>query len=261
MLDPVIHARRRQQLASRVTGPILLMGNGDRARNLPMATLPFRQDSTFLYFTGCAIPGASLLLVDGVSTLYLPVPPDDDALWHGTTQSIEELGASLGFTRVRPQKDLEADASQHNSISTLAVPDLSQNLRAKAIVGDSLTFGKNNGAPRLIDAVIQMRQCLDATEVTAIRAATKVTRAAHLAAMGITRPGVHEVEVAAAFHNVVERAGLQTAYSSSVTVQGEILHNFRYVNTAKTGQLLLLDGGQIKSTMQSQILQSAKFDR
>ena len=97
MLTPEIHAQRRSTLAKAVGAPILLMGNGDRPRNLPMSTVPFRQDSTFLYFTGCTAPGAAVLIEDGVSTLYLPRPADDDALWHGTTHTIEETAAALGF--------------------------------------------------------------------------------------------------------------------------------------------------------------------
>ncbi len=243
MLAPAIHAERRQRLASKVSNPILLMGNGDRARNLPMATVPFRQDSTFLYLTGCTIPGAALLINNGTSTLYLPVPPTDDALWHGTSQTIEEMGAVLGFTKVKPARQLEEDSGRLSNIVTLAVPDLYQTLRAQNIVGQPLEFGKNNGSTELIETIISMRQILDANEIAELRQTIKVTHAAHIAAMGITRPGIHERDVAAAFHHVVERVGLQTAYSSIVTVQGEILHNFRYVNTAQDGQLLLLDGG------------------
>ena len=97
MLSPEIHAERRAQLARTVDGPILLVGNGDRPRNLPMSTVAFRQDSSFLYFTGCTHAGAAVTLIDGRETLYLPVPAEDDALWHGVSHTIEELGAALGF--------------------------------------------------------------------------------------------------------------------------------------------------------------------
>jgi len=76
-----------------------------------------------------------------------------------------------------------------------------------------------------------------------MRTTAAVTDRAHRAAMAATRPGAHERDVAAAFEDVVLRAGLTTAYPSIVTVRGEILHNFHYVNPLEDGQLMLLDGG------------------
>ena len=87
------HRARRAKLQELVQSPILLMGNGVRLRNLPINALPFRQDSTFLYFTGCTRPGAALLLVDGEATLYLPPPAADDALWHGHAERLEDMAA------------------------------------------------------------------------------------------------------------------------------------------------------------------------
>ena len=243
MLDPAVHAERRSRLIEKVNRPILLMGNGERARNLPMATVPFRQDSSFLYFTGCTIPGAALLLENGRETLYLPVPAEDDALWHGAVHSIEEMAEEFGFSCARNVLHLEDDTKKISSIETIAIPDLAQTQRAQRIYGKPLTYGQNNGSGALIDGIIEMRRILDPKEVAEMRRTMVVTEAAHRAAMAITRPGVHEREVAAAFHHVVERAGLNTAYSSIVTVQGEVLHNFRYINVAQRGQLMLLDGG------------------
>ena len=74
-----IHAQRRAALMASIDAPVLLMGNRTRYRNSAY-TLPFRQDSTFLYYTGCAQPGAALLLARGQATLFLTPPADDDAL-------------------------------------------------------------------------------------------------------------------------------------------------------------------------------------
>jgi Xaa-Pro aminopeptidase len=248
MLSPDLHAARRAALSSEVGKPILLMGNSARSRNLPMSPLPFRQDSSFLYFTGCTRPGAALLLVDGEATLYLPKPADDDALWHGYVERLEDMGAQVGISRVRPQDALEADAASLGAIATIAVPDLAQTQRASRIIGDDLVFGSHNGDDGLIEAIIQMRRLLSSEELDEMRATARVTDAAHRAAMAATRPGAHERDVAAAFESVVTRAGLTTAYPSIVTVRGEVLHNFHHVNPLEHGQLLLLDGGAEAAT-------------
>jgi Xaa-Pro aminopeptidase len=243
MIAPEIHAQRRQALAEQVDSPILMMGNGNRPRNLPMSCVPFRQDSSFLYFTGCTHPGAALLIVDGSSVLYLPEPAEDDALWHGSVHTIEELAEELGFTQARPSRCLEEDTEMLQGIATIAIPDLAQNLRASTLTGTALNFGKENGDDGLIDAIIGFRRRLSEQELDEMRATTVVTEAAHRAAMGATHPGVHEQIIAATFQDVVVRNGLSLAYPSIVTVRGEVLHNFNYVNTAQAGQLLLLDGG------------------
>jgi Xaa-Pro aminopeptidase len=248
MLSSDLHAARRAALSSEVGKPILLMGNSARSRNLPMSPLPFRQDSSFLYFTGCTRPGAALLLVDGEATLYLPRPADDDALWHGYVERLEDMGAQVGISRVRPQDALEADAASLGAIATIAVPDLAQTQRASRIIGDDLVFGSRNGDDALIDAIIQMRRLLSSEELDEMRATARVTDAAHRAAMAATKPGAHERDVAAAFESVVARAGLTTAYPSIVTVRGEVLHNFHHVNPLLDGQLLLLDGGAEAAT-------------
>jgi Xaa-Pro aminopeptidase len=243
MLDPIIHARRRTHLSQALDAPILLMGHGHRPRNLPMSPLPFRQDSRFLYFTGCTHPGAALLIVEGQSVLYLPKPSHDDALWHGASHSIQALGTALGFSNVRPSTQLEIDAKALNGLATIAVPDLAQTQKASQLSKSSLEFGSKNGHEGLISAIIAMRRRLDTSEVDEMRSTAKVTRAAHLAAIAATHHGAHEQHIAAAFHDVVMRAGLSLAYPSIVTVRGEVLHNFNYVNTLQDGQLLLLDGG------------------
>jgi Xaa-Pro aminopeptidase len=243
MINTRIHAERRAVLSKTVAAPILLMGNGNRSRNLPMSPLPFRQDSTFLYFTGCTRPGAALLLVDGETTLFLPKPADDDALWHGHAETLSDMAGEVGISRFADIETLDTVAKTMNTLATIAVPDLAQTQRAARLSGGSLTFGEGLGHTGLIDAIIQMRRTLSDEEINEMRVTARVTNKAHRAAMAATRPGAHERDVAAAFENVVARAGLTTAYPSIVTVRGEILHNFHYVNPLREGQLLLLDGG------------------
>jgi hypothetical protein len=87
---------------------VLLVGVGAQPRNIPMNHLPFRQCSHLLYLSGCAEPGAALLLGPDGDTLFLTPPADDDALWHGKVTPIEERGRALGFDRVRPLDELDA---------------------------------------------------------------------------------------------------------------------------------------------------------
>ena len=96
MVTPALRAEKRTELVQEIGSPILLVANGHRARNLVMSHVPFRQDSTFLYFTGCNVPGAAVLLTEQGHRIYLPAQHADDPLWHGIQPSIEDQ-ATLGF--------------------------------------------------------------------------------------------------------------------------------------------------------------------
>ena len=243
MITSAEHAARRAVLSEAVEGPILLMGNGEQARNLPLTPLPFRQDSTFLYYTGCHMPGAAALLVDGQATLFAEPPADDDALWHGVVETLAEAAERLGFAKARPLSELEDAASGLPGLQTLSVPDRSQTRIASRLTGLDLNYPDRAGSDELVDAVISQRKRRSPAELDEMRAAVEVADAAHRAAMAITRPGAHEREIRAIFDGTVMAHGMAHPYGSIVTVQGEVLHNFRYVNQLEEGQLLLLDGG------------------
>ena len=156
MLPADIYAQRRAALSDQVSEPILLLGNGVRCRNLPMSPLPFRQDSTFLYLTGCTLPGAAAILDDDGYTLFVPPHADDDALWHGPVPSLQDIGQRLDATRVRSREDL-ATCLRGRHWQTLAVPDESQNIWLNEELGLDLKFGVRHVSDELIDAVIALR--------------------------------------------------------------------------------------------------------
>lgn len=248
MIAPSLHASRRVDLSQRVSGqPVLLLGNGPFVRNLPLTRYPFRQDSSFLYLTGCSRPSAAALIeAGGRSTLFLVPPDDDDPLWHGYAWTLEDVRDELGFDEIQPLDQLEARCARHaGRLLGMAVSDRAATARAAALVDQPLAFGDRArcGSTDLIDAIIAMRRTLAPAEVDEIRAAARVTAAAHVAAMGATRPGVPEQHIAALFDGVIRAGGMEPAYGSIVTVRGEILHNESYGNTCQDGQLLLLDGG------------------
>ena len=117
------YLQRRRELANRVNAPVFLMGNGNRARNLPMSSVPFRQDSTFLYFSGVTRPNAAMLIqIDGTTTLFLPTPSKDDPLWHGPSPTFMELKETYGMDHVA-SIDTLTDLTVSPTVVTLAVPD------------------------------------------------------------------------------------------------------------------------------------------
>ena len=95
MISLEFHSQRRAMLCAQIKGPILLMGNGSRMRNLPMNHLPFRQDSTFLYFTGCTLADTAAVIWNERLFLFAPPPAPDDSLWHGPVPDLAYFWATF----------------------------------------------------------------------------------------------------------------------------------------------------------------------
>jgi Xaa-Pro aminopeptidase len=244
MLDASTFRRRRARLATRVQGPILLVGNGERSRNLPMNKPPFRQDSTFLYFTGCDVPGAAALLVDGQCTLFLADAHPDDPLWHGTRAPVTPEG--LGVDAIASLGTLEDRAASLRP-RTLAVADDARTSLAARLSGTTLAWGSGDpaahGDDALVDAVIALRRSKEEDEIAELREAARITARAFRAVVRATHPGSHERSLWTLFEAVLRMGGCTTGYDTILTQSGEILHNYAHTDPLGAGRLLLLDGG------------------
>ena len=242
MLDHTNYISRRKQLSDRVSGPILLMANGERSRNLPMNKLPFRQDSNFLYFTGCDIPAAAAVIEDGQCTLLLPEVGDDDALWHGPTPTHSELAARAGADQVRNIRELAAVLGGRTP-RVLAIADEGRNAVASILGGTPLVFGEHYGDPDLVDAIIALRLPKSAAELNEMRLAAAISKIAHEQVIAATHPGGTERALAALFHGILAANDCDLGYSIILTQRGEVLHNHDHSGVLETGRLVLLDAG------------------
>ena len=86
MFAPDTYAARRAALAAAVPdGLIVLLGNDDAPMNYAANLYPFRQDGSFLYYTGLDAPGLAVALdaETGDATLYGTDPTIDDEVWEG----------------------------------------------------------------------------------------------------------------------------------------------------------------------------------
>jgi Xaa-Pro aminopeptidase len=242
MLDRSTFIDRRRHLCTQVTGPILLMGNGERSRNLPMNKLPFRQDSTFLYFTGCQTPAAAALIDDGHCTLFLPEVGEDDALWHGPTPSHAEIGAAAGADAVHSLEQL-TDILGSRKPRVLAVADEGQNAFASQLGDVPLRFGTAYGDRELVDAIIALRRPKSDAELDEMRRAAALSKIAHEQVMAATHPGGTERALAALFHGILAANNCDLGYGIILTQRGEVLHNHDHSGILEAGRLVLLDGG------------------
>ena len=242
VFEPSVFAQRRRRLAALVDDrPVLLMGHRPVPRNYLANPLPFRQDSTFLYFLGVEEPGAAAVIGrGGHTTLYLPARTPEDALWHGELPSLADVAATCGAEGARP-----IGALAPGRYLTLPIAETAGNAHAARLVGRRLDPADplGTGDRDLLDAVVALRLCRDQDEILAMRWACFATKEAHVVAMEATRPGVTDSAIQALIEGVFGLYGMPTAYPSIVTARGEVLHGHATGATLSRGDLLLVDAG------------------
>jgi len=242
---------RRRQFLDRIEYPVLLMAGGWSPRTYPGNPYPYRADSNFLFFFAGAEPGAAALFdpAEEKVTLYLPRRTADDALWHGTMPSFDEMKAAHGVDAVVAVEDLQDEANRTiggRPCRTLAVADPRATNRAIAITGEThLDFhdARAIGHPELVQAIGQLRAFKTDEELEEMRKTASITREAHLAAMRWTRPGVLEQDLAGRVTGTFAQHGCVPAYNNILSVRGEVLHNNEHDNEMRDGDLIILDAG------------------
>jgi Xaa-Pro aminopeptidase len=241
---------RRQQFLASIETPVLLMAGSWISRNYPANWLPFRADSTFLFFFPNPEPNAAALFdpKDGTVTLFLDERTPEDALWHGPVPSFAEMKRALAVDAIEKRADLARFVARKcgkRQLRSIAIADPRATAEAKKITGERLDFGspKKIGHPDLLLAVARLRNCRSAEEVAEIRAAAAVTREAHVVAMARTRAGIYEQELAGLVEGTFARHGCVPAYSTILSVRGEVLHNHAHTHLLFDTDLVLLDAG------------------
>ena len=225
------------------------MGQSASPRNFPANEYSFRQDSSFLFFTGCHEPGAACMIwPDGTSTLYLPQGDPGDELWHGRQIPREFIARRAGtelFAHAEYLSDAIEDMRRKKvRVHTARVSTAADNTRLAMLMADSGGIGEEEGgSTALLDAIVEARLCRDSDELASMRKAADITAKAHRLAMASTHPGVIDYEIHALINATFQSAGMSEAYPSIVTIEGEVLHGHASGRELRKGQLLLVDAG------------------
>jgi Xaa-Pro aminopeptidase len=237
------HVERRKKLGAAMKGtPAIFFSGLPRTRNYRANTYPFRAESHFLYLTGISVAGAALLVEGDRSTLFLPRPEEDDALWHGEAPAPEALGTRAGVDHVR-----FTDVLSPIRAATLPVHDDVTAAWQSAIVGRTIAPRSGTSVEgddaRLADAMIELRLRHDEAALACIRESVAITERGHHAGAKALRPGVREWVARAAIEQEFTASGGCPSYGSIVTVHGEVLHMEDSSNVIEKGDLLLVDAG------------------
>ena len=250
MFKKEIYINRRQQLKHLVgSGIILLIGNEQSSMSYKDNWYPFRQDSSFLYFTGLDKPGlAAVIDIDNnTEIIFGDEPTVDDLIWNGHTPSLKEMAELSGCTASRPFKELEAfiktakDSKQEVHYLPPYRPEHTQ------LLSHLLSITLSNVAPAvsttLIKAVVALRSIKGVEEVEEIKKAVAISEAMHLTGLRVSREGLTEAHVAGLVQAVAISGGGNLSFPTILTTHGEILHNHYGNHILPAGKMVLLDCG------------------
>ena len=130
---------RRLRLQNMMHDSILLMGNCESPRNFPANTLPFRQDSTFWYYT-VSINPMPLGFPVRQTTFYFYQHNTAMSCGMDHMKAMMRLPSALGFN-LETNESLHAFMQQHSNVHSIAVADIETNQWLSGLLGMDMVFG------------------------------------------------------------------------------------------------------------------------
>jgi Xaa-Pro aminopeptidase len=243
-------AKRREQLLSRLSRPLLLAAGQPLARNYPANTFPFRADSNFLYFFEAPEAGSMALFEPRSKqvTLFLPRRTVEDSLWHGELESFAQARARHHVDEVLEVDGLEDELRRRSllgNLDALAVADNVTTNTLSRLTNQTLNFAQPDavGALSVREQIASLRLLKTTDEIAVMRRTALATKAAHVAAMRMTTEGLTEQDLCAQVEFQFAKHGCTSAYQTILSVRGEVLHNHGHNNVLRNGDIVLLDGG------------------
>ena len=246
----------------------LLEAIGDGAAVFPSAPLavrnrdvehPYRQDSDLYYLTGLDEPESVLVLTNQHEEhsviLFVRPKKREREIWDGPRTGVEGAVQAFGADVAFPIEELPKRLPDYLGNVERLHYRLAQNDAADAQLFECLNLlrrGERRGvtAPEMIiDSsahLLEMRLRKSDGELATMRRAAEITKEAHLRAMQIARPGMHEYEIDAELLHVFRKHGSERPAYESIVGSGPnatILHYRAGNRVLGDGEIVLIDAG------------------
>jgi Xaa-Pro aminopeptidase len=250
MFSKETYISRRNRLKSDIgSGIILLNGNETVGMNYRDNTYHFRQDSTFLYFTGIDVPNLYLLIdIDNnTETLFGNDPTIDDQVWMGAVSSIHSIAQTSGISKSNELTSIETTLKtailQKRKIHYIKPYRNGVTLKLSQYLGLHPNAVKENNSIELTKAVIAQRSYKSDEELVEIEKAVTITTLMQKSAWLMCKEGVSEKEIAGHIEGIAISKGGHLSFPVILTANGQYLHNHASQSLLKQGQLILCDCG------------------
>lgn len=245
MFAPETYALRREGLFDQLKdGLVLLLGNHDCPMNYTANILPFRQDSTFLYYVGLDEPGlAAVLDVEARSTsVFGHDVTVEESVWTGPQPLLKDKALASGVNKTAPIEDL-ASVVQKAAKAGRKIHVLPQYRSKNRLTLQSLLGQEPSPSDPLIRAVAAQRSVKSSEEIEEIETALSLSYQMHTTAMQLAQPGKVEREIVGYIEGMVKSQGMSLAFPTIFSVRGEILHNPTHNNIMQAQDMVVYDSG------------------
>jgi len=260
-VDPrTVHAARRAAYMAAI-GPnavAMVRSLPERLRNGD-AHYPFRQHSDVLYLTGFVEPETTVILRPGAETdrVVMFVRPRDLELetWNGRRAGLEGARERYGADAAYPASELatrlpDLIANCDELHYALGLDDETDHVVTAALARLRRMEKRGQRPPRAVvdprAALHELRLHKAPDELLALRKAAAISCDAHVAAMGIGRPGTFEYELEAIINYTFRSRGGAGPGYGTIAGAGEnatILHYVENRCAIAEGDLVLVDAG------------------
>lgn len=251
-------SERRRRLLDRIDGALLLFSMPVALRNGDVEH-EYRQDSDLYYLTGFAEPESALLLTtrheQHRAVLFVRPRDPEREVWDGERAGIDGAVAHHGVDAAFPISELAERLPKYLTGVTRLYHRLGRDRRADdqvlEAVGRARARGRTEHAwpTEIVDPAVvlhEMRAIKSEAEIATMRRAAEITRDAHLDAMRLAAPGIHEYELEAAIRAIFRRGGADRPAYEPIVGSGQnatILHYRSNRRRMEEGDLVLIDAG------------------
>ncbi|MBN9295666.1 MAG: aminopeptidase P N-terminal domain-containing protein [Filimonas sp.] len=250
MFSKDTYTSRRERLKKEVgAGLILLPGNEEVGMNYKDNLYHFRQDSTFLYFTG--IDRADLVFIFDIDNNKEYLLGDDltieQLVWTGPVEPLSSFAAKSGIENVLSYNEaaamLKKAATAKKQIHYIMPYRGDIAIRISEWLGIPYSSLKQQSSLTLIRAVINQRAYKSAEEIIQIEESINITAQMQLKAIELGKAGLTEYEIAGHVHGTAISGGGNLSFPIILTTNGQFLHNHVGKSKLESGKLLLCDCG------------------
>ncbi|MFA8299861.1 MAG: aminopeptidase P family protein [Hyphomicrobiales bacterium] len=250
MFPKETYIQRRQRLKESIqNGLILLQGNEESPMNYMDNTYHFRQDSSFLYFSGLKRAGLNIIIdcESGEELLFGDNYTIDDIVWMGEQITLDEEADKVKLKYAgntdKLSELLHKSQKKGRTVHYILPYRADNKLKLMKWLSYTEDHIEKEHSELLAKAVISQRIYKSDEEIEEIEKAVNTTVEMHKTAMRITRPGIKESEIASRVLEIACATGGNISFPIIATINGQTLHNHYHGNTLHPGQLFLLDCG------------------
>ncbi|MGO4913205.1 aminopeptidase P family protein [Leeuwenhoekiella sp. W20_SRS_FM14] len=251
MFSKDTYKQRRSVLKKSLgSGLIIFPGNGESSMNYKDNWYAFKQDSTFIYFTGITqIPDLYFVINidDNDEILFGDNPTAEEMVWTGAKEPLESFAQKSGFSTVKSKSELSKYISSQikkgQNVHYLPPYRAAQKIELSQLLNIPLGELETRKSVALIRAIVALRELKTPEELIEIEQAVNTTAAMHKFAMQHTRPGMSEMEIAGKLQAIAIAGGGNTSFPIILTKDGQYLHNHASTTILKDGDLVLCDCG------------------